>query len=366
MQFKIAKHEILVPLQHISRIATSKVIPILSGVLVIVNPDRMILVGGDSNNILRYELSNDKFEYAESGSIVLPIAKLYEMIKKMDGDWIRIERMANHSVHIVCGNSNFRLVGMDADEYPDVRMEQSGQQMMINGEKLKELISQTMYAISSREETPLLTGIHIQLHHNQVQFTACDRHRVARMTECLECEISEEKVIAGKTLAEIKNIVKDGDPVLIDILDHRVIFKQGAFTYAVTPLEGRYPNIEKMIRMESGSRAVVSTKNFLRTLERTLIISDRGNGYITTMRKSDDHLKIFCQSENGYLDEMITLELHDGDNYEINYNIKYAIDALKAIRTEYTAIHYSHNQKLIVFKADEQESSVHLIMGALK
>lgn len=366
MQFKVPKNEILLPLQHISRIATSKVIPILSGVLIMVDPGRMILVGGDSNNILNYELSNDKFEYVESGSIVLPITKLYEMIKKMDGDWIQIELIGNHSVHIVCGNSNFRLVGMDASEYPEVSMEQSGQQMTLNGEILKDLINQTIYAISSREETPILTGVHIQLQHDRVCFTACDRHRVARMTEELTSDLSEERIIAGKTLVEIKNIVKDGVPVLIDILEHRVIFKQGSFTYAVTPMEGRYPNIEKMINMESSSRAVVSTKNLLRTLERSMIISDSGTGFITTMRMTDDHLKIFCQSENGYLDENVMLESQDGDSYEINYNIKYALDALKTIRTEHTAIYYSLNQRLIVFKPYEQESALHLIMGALK
>lgn len=366
MKFKIQKDDILLPLQHISRIATSKVIPILNGVLIKVDSNRMILVGGDSNNILRYELNNDRFTFAESGSIVLPIAKLYEIIKKMDEEWIQMSLIENHIVHIVSGNSNIRLVGMDAVEYPNVNMEKSEQQVAIPGDVLIDLISQTIYAISSREDTPLLTGVHIQVSQDAVCFTTCDRHRAARMIKGIASGLSEDIIINGKTLVEIKNIVKNESPVIMDFLEHRVIFKQGSFTFAVTPMEGRYPNIEKMIGMESSTKVVVSTKQLLRSLERSLIISDSNTGFITTMQINNDHLKIFCQSENGFMDEHIKLESLEGDGYEINYNVKFALVALKTIRTEYTAIYYGVKQRLIVFKPHEQENVLHLIMGALK
>lgn len=366
MQFKVPKDEILIPLQHISKIANSKSIPILSGVLITVDPELMILVGGDSNNMMRYELSKDKFTFMKSGSVVLPIDKLFEIIKKMDEDWIQVELLENDCVHIVSGDSNFRLVGMDAGEYPQVRLDYSGIPIELNGEVLKVLINQTIYAISSREDNPLLTGVHIKLNDKLVCFTACDRHRVARMTVMLASGVSAENIISGKALVDIKHILKDDLPVHINFLEQRMLFKQGSLTYAVTPMEGKYPNIEKMISMESSSKVVVSTPKLLRSLERSMIISDSSMGFITTMQINNDHLRISCQSDNGYMDENIVLESATNDIFEIKCNVKFALDALKTIRTEKTAIHYNRNQKLIVFKPHEQESALHLIMGALK
>ncbi|MGM1048776.1 MAG: DNA polymerase III subunit beta [Bacillota bacterium] len=366
MKFIVPKDALVLPLQHISRIATSKVIPILSGVLITVEPERILFVGGDSHNILRYELSNDKFNYIKSGSIVLPIAKLHEIIKKMDGETIEVDLIDRTIVNIVSGNSKFRLIGMDASEYPEVRMEHSGKGFTMKGAILKDLIQQTIYAVSTREETPLLTGVHMRMNDDFICFTACDRHRVARITEQLPTDISENRIISGKTLVEIRNMVKDELPVRIDFLEHRVVFNQGTFTYAVTPLEGRYPDIERMISMEPNTKAIVSTKDLLRALERSMIISDNGNGFITTMQIRNGYINIYCQSENGNLDENITLESLNGNDFEFNYNVKYAIDALKTIKTEYTAIYYSINQRMIIFKPHEQENSLHLIMGAMK
>lgn len=366
MKFKITKDTLLLPLHHISRIATSKVIPILSGVLITVEQERILLVGGDSNNILRYELSHDKYKYIQAGSIVLPIAKFHEIIKKMDGETIEVDLIDHTSVNIISGNSKFRLNAMDASEYPEVKMECSGKGITVNGAILKDMIQQTIYAISTREEAPILTGVHMRMDHDFICFTACDRHRVARITEELPTGISENRIISGKSLVEIRNIVKDELPVSIDFLEHRVVFSQGNFTYGLTPLEGRYPDIEKMITMEPSTKAVVTTKDLLRALERSMIISDNGNGFITTMSVINDNINIFCNSENGYLDESITLESLNGNNFELNYNVKYALDALKTIRTEYTAIYYSLNQRMIMFKPYEQDNTLHLIMGAMK
>ena len=366
MKFKINKDEIVLPLQHITKVATSKVIPILSDVLITVSSEKITLVGGDSNNFLRYELLKDKFTFIRAGSIVLPISTFYEIIKKMDGEMLEVELINDSSVDVIAGESKFRITGMDASEYPEVRIEDGGQQVIMSGDHLKNLIQQTLYAISTKEEAPILSGINIIVDNDSIRFISCDRHRLARVTEVFRTGIYENRVISGKTLAEIKNIVKDDLPVQINFVHNRVHFKQGIFTYTVTPLDGTYPDTERMITMDFHTVAIVSTKNLIRALERSLIISDSSTGFIIRMQISDKQIRIYCQNENGHLDEQIILHSMFGDSFELNYNVKYALDALKTIQTEHTTIHYNRTKRMIVFKPDGQENTIHLIMGAMK
>lgn len=366
MKFKIYKDEIVLPLQHIAKVATSKVIPILSGVLISVNSEKLTLVGGDSNNFLRYELLKDKFTFIQAGSIVLPVSTFYEIIRKMDGEMIEVELIGNSSVEIIAGESKFSITGMEASEYPEVKIDGGGQQVIMSGGRLKNLIHQTLYAISTREETPILAGVNFIVNPDFIRLISCDRHRLARVTDNVQTRTNEKRIISGKTLAEIKNIVKDDLPVQINFVHNRVQFKQGIFTYTVTPLEGTYPDTERMITMDSHTVAVVSTKNLIRALERSMIISDSGTGFIIRMQISDTQIRIYCQNETGHLDEHIILQGLVGDGFEINYNVKYALDALKTIQTEHTAIHYNSTKRMIIFKPDGQENTVHLIMGAMK
>jgi DNA polymerase III subunit beta len=366
MKFKINKEEISLPLQHIAKVATSKVIPILSGVLITVSSEKLTLVGGDSNNFLRYELLKDKFTFIQAGSIVLPISTFYEIIRKMDGEMIEVELIGGTSVDIVAGESKFCITGMEASEYPEVRIEDGGQQVIMSGDSLKNLIYQTLYAISTREETPILSGVNFIVNTDFIRLISCDRHRLARVTYKIQTGTNEKRIIPGKTLAEIKNIVKDDLPVQINFAHNRVQFKLGMFTYVVTPLEGTYPDTDRMITMDTHTLAVVPTKNLIRALERSLIISDSSTGFIIRMEIGDKYIRIYCQNENGHLDEHITLHSLAGDSFEINYNVKYALDALKTIQTEHTAIHYNSTKRMIIFNPEGQENTIHLIMGAMK
>ena len=70
------------------------------------------------------------------------------------------------------------MVGLDPEEFRLPAIEES-KMFRIPGDLLKTMIRQTVFAVSTNESTPILTGVLWNLAGDKLKFVATDRHRLA-------------------------------------------------------------------------------------------------------------------------------------------------------------------------------------------
>ena len=122
MNFKIAKKEFLDALTLSSKaISSTTPLPALSGIKITVTENSLILVSSDSNISIKTCINNNDNNTLiinETDEIVIDSKYILEIVRKIDSDFISIETIDGNLIRIYGGNSEFKITGIPASDYP--------------------------------------------------------------------------------------------------------------------------------------------------------------------------------------------------------------------------------------------------------
>ena len=174
MKFTIDKMIILENLNNVIKgVSTKNVIPILGGIKFELTKNGLSLTASDSELTINSFIDKKDIKNIEKeGIIVIQSKYILEIIRKMPADIIYFEAIDRLKIRIYTDNNQYNLNCLDANDYPNMKMEEHKDPIIIKGDILKSLINQTVFAISTQELRPLLTGINVTIFGNLMEFIA--------------------------------------------------------------------------------------------------------------------------------------------------------------------------------------------------
>ena len=118
-------------------------------------------------------------EVHEAGSVVVLSKHFMNLLKKLPDD-IEISSDDMQLVHIKSGTIVTRMKGMAAVDYPKLPEIKVLHSVTVDFTLLREVIKQTIFAVSKSEAKPVLTGVYMEFEKNKLICTATDSHRLSR------------------------------------------------------------------------------------------------------------------------------------------------------------------------------------------
>lgn len=373
MRFIIQRDFLLQSVQDVMKAITSRTtIPILTGIKIVAHEEGVTLTGSDSDisieSFIQKELAGDEIvEIKQRGSIVLQARFFSEIIKKLPTDIVEIEVQPNLQTVIRSGKSEFKLNGLDAEEYPHLPQISEEHIFKIPTNLLKGLIRQTVFSVSTSETRPILTGVNWKVENNELICVATDSHRLALRKAEIEADNSESYnvVIPGKSLNELIKILDDSsDSVDIVITENQVLFKAKHLLFFSRLLEGNYPDTGRLIPNESKTEVVVVTKQFLNAIDRASLLAREGRNNVVKLATMDDGaIEISSITpEIGTVVEEIPSQSIAGEELKISFSAKYMMDALKALEGSEIQISFTGAMRPFVIRPLHDDSILQLIL----
>ena len=187
MKFTITRSTFLKTLNDVSRaISTKTTIPILTGLKIVLNDTGLVLTGSDADisiesTINAADESND-LQIGSTGEIVLPARFFSEIVKRLPESTMTVEVKDNFQTVITSGASEFTIRGEDANNYPRLPEITADEALTVPADVLRQLINQTVIAVSTQESRPILTGVHLTITGDQLVAVATDSHRLSQRT----------------------------------------------------------------------------------------------------------------------------------------------------------------------------------------
>lgn len=358
MKFHIDKHILLKPLEQVSNALSSKTtIPIMTGILFSANHNGLTITAGNTSIFMKGHIAPDDFELTEVGSIVLDGKQIIEIVKKVD-DEISVE-VNNLDVKIRSGKSKFELSGLDPEEYPqfpDVK----GERIILPALDLRKLIDKTLFATSTNETLPILTGLHFLLENQQIVVTGTDRHRLSRTVYKTNSSTEMSTVLANVSLKEFVKVIDKGE-VEISIENDRFLAKTKGITFFSKVLVGKYPDVDSMITGKYKTIISANLLNLTSALERVSIIAREEKTHLVRLAIGTE-LEFSAKSGGKTAIEVIEIDKILGDDFLIGLNAKFLLEALKAISGERVRIHFTENISPIIITAEGNDDDLHLIL----
>ncbi|WP_087973942.1 DNA polymerase III subunit beta [Oceanobacillus rekensis] len=373
MKFIIQRDRLIAGVQDVMKAISSRtVIPILTGMKIEAKQHGITLTGSDSDiSIESYipaeEDGNIHVEQIEEGTIVLQAKYFPDIVRKLPEKTVEIEVDSNLKVTIRSGKAEFNLNGLDADEYPHLPDLQTENSFEMPIDLLKNMIKQTVFAVSTMETRPILTGVNLKLATNVLSFTATDSHRLAkREIPIADATIEfQQVVVPGKSLNELYKILDDTEEkVEISVTNNQILFRTKYLNFLSRLLDGNYPETSRLIPEQSKTKIQVKTKELLHTIDRaSLLAKEERNNVVKLTTQGDTIIEISSNSpEVGNVVEEIAVDVIEGEELKISFSSKYMIDALKAIEYDDVIIEFTGAMRPFIIRPLNENSILQLIL----
>lgn len=368
MKFSINKNTILNELINVNRAISSRnIIPILNGISFDLESEGLYLLASDSDLTIKSFIPADKIEKIEKcGTIIIQSKYLIDIIKKMPSDIINFEVIDDLKIVIFTDTSKYNLNCLNVLDYPEIDLSDSQNSFKINAKIIKDMINQTIFAVSSQETRPLLTGINILINGNIMEIIATDSYRLAKKTITLNNPVNEAVniVIPGKNMQELDKIITEFDTdVEVHIFNNKIKFVYENITFQSNLLNGKYPNTSNFIPQEFNYIVNANLNDLYNSIDRAaLLIQNKEKSQVRMETQSDSLCISSFSPEIGKVEDHISVSMNTDDNLSISYSPKYMMDALKTFDGEDITIYMISDSKPIVLKSLTDESLIQLIL----
>lgn len=271
----------------------------------------------------------------EDGTIILNARIFGDIIRKMPSDQVIIETDDKYLTVIRGGDTEFTILGTSAEEFPEIPTVQDGSGFSMPQYLLKNMISQTLFAIAQNENSPVLTGSLFDVSEGLLQVVSVDGYRLALRKEPISCDETFSFVVPGKTLHEVIKLLseEEEDAVSLQVNRKHIIFSVSGYHIVSRLLEGEFLDYKAAISGNVTTTVRIDTREFIQSLERaSIIINDRIKSPITA-KMENNSIAVRCMTSLGKVSDLLPAQI-DGDNVTIGFNNKYMLDALKATGTD--------------------------------
>jgi DNA polymerase-3 subunit beta len=367
MKFSIKKSIILEQLVNVNRaISPKNIIPILNGIKFDLDEQGLQLTASDSDLTIKSLIKPEDIETVDKeGSIVIQAKYIIDIVKSMPGEIINFEVVDGSSIIIYCNNTKYNLNCLNSNDYPQIQMEENKNSIKLKGEDLKRMIKQTIFAVSTQESRPLLTGVNININGNILEFITTDSYRLAKKTFILEENFDEaiNIVVPGRNMNELDKIVSDASIVEIHVFNNKILFKIDNILFQSNLLNGQYPNTSNFIPKEFKYIITTNLNNFYASIDRAALLTQSKERNIVKMEANENKLCISSiSSEIGKVEDYLDVERNNDEQIVISFSAKYMIDALRTFENDDITIFMNGDSAPIVIKSNSDESLIQLIL----
>ena len=317
----------------------------------------------------------------EDGSTTVPARTFTDLISTLPPNQVSMDlNVRTQTMNVRCGTSNTDLKCIDAQEFPPMPSPDLEEGLQINVADLKEMIQQVVFATSTDEARPILTGVLLTIEDNKITFASADGFRLSVRKAELSSPLSKpiQAVIPARALSELARITSaslgsngsEGSEkvtMLMPAQSGRVIFRTPNIELATQIIEGTFPDYEQIIPRGHQTRTVLSTDAFLKACKQAEIFAREGTLIARVNITPGSELQpgtveISGQSEETGSNQTIIDASIEGPPILIAFNVRFMREVLDVIKTPNVALETSTDTSPGVIRPVGQKDFLHVIM----
>ncbi len=356
MKFICPQSELNAHLSLVSRAVPSNPShPVLANVLMYADEDKqeISLTGFDLSLGVQTSFSA---QVQEGGLLTLPAKLLSDIVSRLPNEEITLRTEADNSLAtLTSALGRYQVQGLDATEYPELPTVKTGEAVYLPVEQLIDGLRGALFAASTDETKQVLTGVHVAVAANEMEFAATDGHRLSVVNtvkseaagegEDSETDAAFDVTVPGKALRELERMLQlhpAGEAIPGGIAPRIALrFDQGQLLFqwdnqrlTSRLLEGQYPNYRQLIPRQFSRQMTIERKLLIGSLERISVLADKKNNIVKfSLDAAGQEVIVSVDAPDvGSGREVLPAQI-SGDSLDIAFNVRYLLEGLKVMNT---------------------------------
>ena len=368
MKFIIKKEILLENLNYVSHaVSTKNVIPILSGIKFDLKEEGLYLIASDNEVDIQVFIEKKYIDKIErTGSIVIQGKFLLDIVRKLPDGEINIEVIDGLKIILYNQNSNFNINGIDPNEFPNLSIEKSINPIILNKKIIKTMVNQTIYATSTQESRPILTGLNFKIDNDTLECIATDSYRLAKKNIKLENSIDNpiNIVIPGRNIGELVKILNEDDEIVkLHIFTNKVLFEFDNILFQSRLLNDVFPNITRLIPTEYKLIIKADLNELYNVVDRASLLTSEKEKNVIKFETNGNVLTVTSNTpEIGRVEEKLSILKDNNEDIKIAFSAKHMMDALRTINSKDVRILLNSEVSPIILNTGDSDDLLQLLM----
>jgi DNA polymerase III subunit beta len=352
-------------------VAGKSTLPVLSNILLATDDGRLKLAATNLEIGITCWIGA---KIDEEGAVTIPAKLLSDYVGNLPNDKISLSLDSRtQTVHLSCARFDATIKGIEAEEFPVIpTVTDREPTVAFPPALLRETVDQVGFAAATDDTRPVLGGVLVRLRGKTATFAAADGFRLALRTVELPEPVAEpqEVIVPARALIELARIIGDVEnnvEVTITPSGGQILFHTESIDLVSRLIEGRYPDIERIIPSKFDTRTVLETQDLAKAVKLASYFATASSNIVRLTMEPGGELgpgRLIISANaaevgdnKGALDGMV-----HGEGGQIALNVKYLAEALNAIKTAQIALETQTAQNPGVFKPIGAEGYIHIVM----
>jgi len=341
MELKIESAELTRALGRSQGIVEKKsTMPILSHVLLEAKKGGELVVSATDLDIA--VSSEHRCEVVKEGAVAVSARHLYDIVRALPEKEVVLRRAQNNYLEIRSGPSEFKIVGLPAEDFPALPRFEKVSFTDVKADVLLEMIERTFMAVSNDETRYNLNGVFFEPSAEMLRMVATDGHRLS---------LSEKPIAGGfglkrgvilpkkglqelrKLLGEVTEAGTEDTGTKLGFVENSAILRRPDVVLSMRLIEGLFPDYKQVIPKTGDKVLSVGRERFLETLRRISLLST-DKAHAVKLELGKDTVRVLSQNPDlGEAKEDVPVE-YQGDALKIGFNARYILDVLAVLRSK--------------------------------
>ncbi len=362
MKFIVSSSSLLKHLQQISGVINANtVLPILEDFLFEIQDKKLNVVATDLETVMRVQMD---VESKTNGKVCIPAKILLDSLKNIADQPLTFNIDKSFAVEITSDNGKYKVMGENPDNFPKEPAADDTTGFTMASSALLTAINKTLFAVSSDDLRPAMTGVFFELTKDSVQFVATDAHRLVRYKRTdTKGAKTDSFIVPKKPLNLLKNALPDNeDELTVSYNSNHLFVNHGSTQMICRLIDARFPDYKVVIPADNPYRLIVNKGDFQNALRRVNVFSNKSTNQVA-LNITGSELQMAAQDVDFSFEgnERMNCQ-YDGEDLQIAFNAKFLIEMLNAADTEDVRLELSTPTKAGLIKPTEQAEGEDLLM----
>ncbi len=331
MKVRLSRDDVTEALSNIQQIVPPKTtLPILSNLLIKAGDGRLFISATDLDISMKTSIEADVLE---DGVTTIPARKFTEIVKEFPQDVFQLDEVDNR-ISLTCGTGQYKLTGMDAEEFPRLQEGVDGEELSVDGTVLKRMVGMTAFAVSADETRPALGGVLWKVAGSDARMVSTDGHRLAVITLTGVIggagENEREVIIPPKALQQITRLITEGTQLEGIVIGEKYLQANLKGTVVLTRLiDGPYPNYELVMPKDNDKLVRFEHEALESALRRVAILSNTQTHQVRFDLSTGNALLSAVSPDLGAEAREQVEVVYDGEEMSVAYNASYLLEIFR-------------------------------------
>lgn len=363
MKFVVSSSTLLKQLTSINGvITTNPVVPILENFLFEVADSKLTVYASDLQTSMITELPVDA---KQKGSICVPAKILLDTLKNLPEQPVTFTiDQETYSIEISSDNGRYKLSGENATDFPKVPAVKNSSSVDISSDVLGRAISSTIFAASTDELKPAMTGVYLSLTEKSGTFVATDGHRLIRFKRAdVNSDGNNTLILPRKALTLLKaSLPSENTVVNVEFNASNAFFSFNNVKMICRLIDERFPDYENAIPVANPNKLTINRADFLNSIKRISIYANKTT-YQVRLKIAGSSLQVSAEDLDfsNEANERLSCE-YEGEDMEIGFNAKFLIEMLNNLDCEVIDLKMSAPNRAGLITPTEKNDNEDILM----